>query len=58
MGGSRTRGWDGKTATEGGISGGSVSLQCGRVHESHVGVCSSEQKDGLHRHPLVPRLSY
>lgn len=49
------RGGDGRKATEG--WDGSVSLQCGRVHGSHVGFCSREQEDGLHHHPLVPRLS-
>lgn len=28
-----------------------MSLQCGRVQVSHVGFCSSEEEDGLHRHP-------
>lgn len=41
-----------KWARSGGGHGERVlSLQCGRVHGSHVGFCSSEEEDGLHRHP-------
>lgn len=50
------RGGDGGEATEGGVGSGSVGLQCGSVHGSHVGFCSREQGDELHRHPPPPRL--
>lgn len=51
------RGGDGRKATGGGVNGGSVGLQCGRVHGSHVAVCSAEQEDGWHRQPLAVHLT-